>query len=269
MDSKSLLGKRIVVTRAAEQAQEMTNALESLGAEVFLLPMVGFGPPEDWRELDDALRKLSGFDAILFLSRNAVRYLFGRCRELGLKCELAESSECMVAAVGQGTAQAITSEGLRVDFVAKNQTGDALIRELGYLMSGRKVLLPRSDRGDERLSKALRGAGAQLTEVVAYRTAAPDTVDAALLSRVQDGEVDAIIFASPSAFRVFSDCIGADEAANLSTRVEFAAFGPTTASAMRNAGARVEIEASEPSVSGVANAVASYYQRQAGKVRPA
>ncbi|HYL67810.1 MAG TPA: uroporphyrinogen-III synthase, partial [Candidatus Limnocylindria bacterium] len=79
MDSKPLTGRRVVLTRAPKHAREMVRALEGLGAEVLLLPTVEFAPPEDWRELDDALQKLSGFDAILFLSRNAVRYVFGRC----------------------------------------------------------------------------------------------------------------------------------------------------------------------------------------------
>jgi uroporphyrinogen-III synthase len=269
MDNRPLEGKRIVLTRAPEQAQEMIHALEILGAEVFLLPMVEFAPPEDWRHVDDALHKLSGFDAILFLSGNAVRYLFNRCRQLAIRWEAEQSPMCMVAAVGQGTAQAIASEGLRVDFVARNQTGEALVRELGDRMSGKKVLLPRSDRGDEGLSNALRGVGARLTEVVAYRTTAPEGVDTGMLSRVRGGEVDAIIFASPSAFHVFSDCIGADEAACLSTRVKFAALGPTTASAIRSAGAHVEIEASESSVSGICNALASHYLQRPAKVKPA
>jgi uroporphyrinogen III methyltransferase/synthase len=269
MDSKPLAGKRLVITRAPEQAHEMTYALEALGAEVLVLPTVEFAPPEDWRELDNALRRLSGFDAILFLSRNAVRYIFKRRRELGITCEPLQSSKCMIAAVGPGTAQAITSEGLRVDYVAKNQTGDALVRELGDHLAGKQVLLPRSNRGDDRLSKALRAAGAYVTEVVAYRTTVPETIEPSLLARLRSGEVDALIFASPSAFHIFSDCVGADEVASLSGRVQFAAIGPTTAAAIRSAGAQVEIEATEPSASCLANCIAMYYQRQAAKLRPA
>ncbi|MGH9714675.1 MAG: uroporphyrinogen-III synthase [Candidatus Acidiferrales bacterium] len=269
MDSKPLAGKRIVITRAAEQAREMIGALETLGAEVLLMPTVEFAPPEDWQKLDAKLRKLDGFDAILFLSRNAVRYIFERCRELGIKCEALQSKKCMIAAVGQGTAQAIESEGFRVDYVAKNQSGESLVSELGGRVAGRKVLLPRSDRGDERLSKALRDAGANVTELVAYRTGAPEEVDPGMLSLVREAKVDAIVFASPSAFQTFADCMGGDELATLSARIRFAAIGPTTANAIRNAGARVEIQSVEPSAAGVANSLARYYQRQTASVRPA
>lgn len=268
MDSKTLAGKRIVITRAPDQAQDMTRALESLGAEVLLMPMVHFAPPEDWETLDAELRELDGFDAILFLSRNAVRYIFSRCRELGIKCEAMQSKKCMIAAVGQGTAQEIESQGYRVDFVAKNQSGESLVKELGGRVAGRKVFLPRSDRGDERLSKALRETGAQVTEVVAYRTAAPEQIDADVLGRVRRGQVDAIIFASPSAFQAFSDCLAGEDLAELSARVRFAAIGPTTANAIRSAGARLEIQSVEPSGAGVANSLERYYQRQSATARP-
>jgi len=268
MDRAPLAGKRIVITRAPEQAEELRRALESLGAEVLLLPTVTFAPPQDWREVDEALSKLSGFDAILFLSRNAVRYIFERSRELGVRCWL-DSPKRLVAAVGTGTAEAAASRGMQVDYIAKNQSGEALVSELSDRIAGRKVLLPRSDRGDARLADALRKAGAEVTEVIAYRTAAPEATDAAVLARVQRGEVDAIVFASPSAFHNFGDILPEVDQAQLSARVQFAAIGPTTARAMREAGVRVEIQAANPSANGLADAVAKYYQREGAQARRA
>jgi uroporphyrinogen-III synthase len=269
MDSKPLAGKRLVVTRAPKHAREMVRVLEGLGAEVLLLPTVEFAPPEEWRELDEALSKLPSFDAILFLSRNAVRYFFNRCRERGIHCDRSQSAKCMIAAVGPGTAQEITSEGWRVDFVPQVQTGEALVRELGDRVAGKKVLLPRSNRGDQGLQKALREVGAHLTEVVAYRTVLPPTIDPCLLARIRAREVDAIIFASPSAFQFFAECLGADEMANLSGQIQFAAIGPSTAAALRSAGVPVQMEAAEPSAEGLARAILTFYQSQAAKVRPA
>jgi uroporphyrinogen-III synthase len=268
MPSGPLAGKRIVITRAPEQAVELRQALESLGAEVLLMPTVAFAPPEDLRALDEALSNFSGFDAILFLSKNAVRYIFERCDELGIMSRL-DSPQRLVAAVGAGTAEAATSRGLQVDYIAKSQGGEALVRELGDRVAGRRVFLPRSDRGDARLSQALREAGAHVTEVIAYRTAAPEATDAGLLARVRRAEADAVVFASPSAFANFSDSVGDDDLAQLSTRMQFAAIGPTTSRAMRDAGVHVAIEASEPSAAGLAGAIAEYYQLHATQARRA
>ncbi|MBZ5503346.1 MAG: uroporphyrinogen-III synthase [Acidobacteriia bacterium] len=258
---KPLAGKRIVLTRAPEQAREWARALEQMGAEVILLPTVAFAPPEDWRLLDEQLRRLDVFDAILFLSKNAVRYVLERLNQLGIKFEMLQSPNRIIAAVGPGTAGALTAQGVRVDHVAEGRTGEALAGELRQSLKGRKVLLPRSDKGDDRVLHALREAGAEVTEVIAYRTTTPASLDPAIVGRIRRADVDAIVFASPSAYHNLSDALGPAEAAALSSRVHFVAIGPTTARAMRQAGARVEIEASEASAgaAGLAASIAKFY----------
>jgi uroporphyrinogen III methyltransferase/synthase len=136
------------------------------------------------------------------------------------------------------------------------------VKELGGSLSGRKVLLPRSDRGDRGLSDALREAGALVTEVVAYSTPAPEPLDPEIVERIRRADVDVITFTSPSAFCNLSDWIDTLTLAKLSSRVRFAAIGPTTAKSIRKAGSQVEIEAAEPSVRGLTDAIVKYYQRQ-------
>lgn len=259
----------MVVTRATEQAHELAHSLEALGAEVLLLPTVSFAAVEDSQALDAELRRLAEFDWILFTSRNAVRFFSQRMDQLGLRVAALQTPRPLVAAVGPATALAATSEGFRVDTVPKNHSGEALARELWGAIGDRKVLLPRSDRADDRLPNALRQAGAKVTEIVAYRTAAPDSLDPQTLKRIRDAEVDAIVFASPSAFRFLSKCIGAAELAELSSRVQFAAIGPTTARALREDGVRMEIEANESSAAGLADSMAKFYQRQNSTARRA
>jgi uroporphyrinogen-III synthase len=263
---KPLAGKRIVVTRAPEQAQELVVALEKLGAEVFLLPMISFAPPCEWRQLDEQLRKLDFFDAIIFLSKNAVRYIFHRCALLGIKCEMVQANH-FIAAVGPGTGQALAEKGVRANYVAKKGTGEPFARELRRALAGRNVLLPRSDRGDERLTNALREIGARVTEVIAYRTMEPAAIDSNILGRVRRGEVDAVVFASPSAVRNFAAVIGAAEISTISARVSFVAIGPTTATAIRDSGACVEIAAEESSPSGIVKALVEHFAQPTASAR--
>lgn len=260
--AKPLAGRRVVVTRAPEQAGELLAALEALGAEVLLLPTVEFAPPEDCTPLDRALAQLPNFDWILWTSQNAVRFFASRLRASGRpESAGANFAKVPAAAVGPATAEAAVGEGFRVDYVAKNRTGEALARELAGELPGRRVLLPRSDRADDRLPAALRAAGADVTEVVAYRTAAPNSLDPRVLEGVRGGEVDAIVFASPSAFHNLCRWIPAKELAALSPRVRFAVIGATTSKALREAGVPVEIEARDASAPALANAIASHYQR--------
>ena len=264
---KPLAGKRIVVTRALDQARELSVALENIGAEVVSFPTVAFAPPDDWQQLDQQLRRLDSFDAILFLSRNAVRFIFDRCAELGIQCERAGPPARLVAAVGPATAAALKHAGVRVDYIAKQNDGEALVRELRDALAGRRVLLPRSDRGDERVPDALREIGAGVTEVVAYRTVEPSNLDPAILDRIRRAEVDAVVFSSPSAFRSFRRLLGEAETRKLSARIPFFAIGPTTARAISDSGMQAPVHAPRASSAGLVQAIVDYYRQPSFSAR--
>ena len=257
--SRPLTGKIIVLTRAPDQSQDWSDALEALGAEIQRLPTVDFASPENSDDLDSALRRFTEFDWLLFTSQNAVRFLFRRGCEVKTRRPV-QPPRPLVAAVGAATAQAARNLDIRVDYVAQTQTGESLAAELRDRMSGATVLLPRGDRADDRLPALLRDAGANVIEVAAYRTVTPESFDPVILESVRQGEVDVILFASPSAFKNFRVAIAPTDALELSNRVQFAAIGPTTAAAIREAGVRVAIESNEPSAIGLANAIAKYYQ---------
>src|SRR5882672_6927877 len=153
---RPLNGKRIVVTRAIEQARDLKTRLENLGAVVLLLPAVSFSEPSETTDLDRAIRSLEMFDWILFTSANAVRFFAGRCRKLGVSPGEGGKPSC--AAVGPATASAAAAEGFTIDFVAQEFLGNALAREMGAALSCKRVLLPRSDRAGRDLPAALKAA---------------------------------------------------------------------------------------------------------------
>ena len=70
--------RRIVVTRASEQAGGLTEQLRALGAEPIVCPVIAFAPPDDVAALDHALRHLATYDWLLATSANTVRVLFER-----------------------------------------------------------------------------------------------------------------------------------------------------------------------------------------------
>jgi len=231
--------------------------------------MVSFAPPRDGQRLDEQLRQLASFDAILFLSKNAVVYIFDRCTQLGIQCEVLLAGDRFVGAVGPATARALEEKGVHVSYVARKGTGEAFAREVGPSLAGRRVLVPRSDRGDERIPNALRAMGARVTEVIAYRTVDPASVDPELLDRTRRAGVDAIVFASPSAVHSFARVIGESDLPALSARVPFVAIGPTTAAAIRGAGASVRIAAEQSSASGIAKALVEHFAHRSTPARGA
>jgi uroporphyrinogen III methyltransferase/synthase len=257
-DDRPLAGKRIVVTRAPEQAGELIERLSALGAEVIALPLLEFVPVEETSSLDDAIRMLVQFDWLIFTSQNAVTFFARRCNDFGIPLK-SISDRTKVAAVGPVTANAAGMAGFTVHFVSAEAHGAGLAAGLGMEMKGKRVLLPRSDRARPDLPAALRDAGAEVVEVIAYRTAAPEKTQTATLERVLRGEVDVITCASPSAFDRLAELIGIEELRRLATQVTLAAIGPVTADAIRHAGLLVAIEADQPTSAGFAAAIVKYY----------
>ncbi len=256
--SLPLAGKRIVVTRAPQQAAELARHLSALGAQVILLALVDFAPVEDFTALDECMRNLAQFHWLLFTSQNAVRFFTDRGVSQGMDLTRLSKTGPKVAAVGPATADAAGKAGWFVDRVASKSLASGLVEELTGALEGKRILLPRSDHARPDLPAALRSAGADVVEVVAYRTVAPVS-DAESLALILRGEVDVIIFASPSAFQHLEESAGTAALQRLSENVAFAAIGPVTAAALREAGIRVAIDARESTSTGLADAIVKYY----------
>jgi len=253
----ALEGKRIIVTRAREQARDLIERFGALGAEVLLLPAVSFSPAVNSEPLDRAVASLGDFDWVLFTSANAVRFLALRCRELG--CELGRDERPRYAAVGPATATAAAAEGIRVEFVAREYSGAGLAREMGAEIAGRRVLLPQSQRAGSELPAALAAKGAIVTEVVVYQTGGLGAHDAVVEELFRSGHVDVVTIFSPSALENLRAEFGAESLQRVASNAALAAVGPVTAAAIRAAGLPVAILAREATGASLVEAVCEYY----------
>jgi uroporphyrinogen-III synthase len=258
----ALQAKRVVITRAKEQAGELAAALEAAGALTILFPVIRLLPPEDYAPLDGALRRLREFDWILLTSRNAVKALAARTSAIGL--DLGEIvAEAQVGVVGRVTADAARGAGLRVTHVASRALGKALAEDLRRELRGKRVFLPRSDQADPDLVRAIEAEGAQVSEVIAYRTRTAEAPSAETIRQVN--EADAILFFSPSAVRAFRELVGESNVRELSRRAIGAAVGPATMEAMKTISFREVAMAEDASVEGVMNALTGVFLGCNGK----
>jgi uroporphyrinogen III methyltransferase/synthase len=71
-ETKPLFGKRIVVTRAREQASNFRKRLALLGAECIEFPTIEIIPPERWGPVDQAIERIEKYDWLIFTSVNGV-----------------------------------------------------------------------------------------------------------------------------------------------------------------------------------------------------
>ena len=257
-DSRPLFGTRVLVTRAREQATELADQLTSLGADPVIAPMIRILPPEDRDPLLRAASELNIFDWVVFTSANAVDALMQAVVETG--GDVRSLKGPLLCAVGSATADQLARYGIRVDLVPSEYRAEALASALaaqGSLQDVR-VLLPRADIGRETVSESLRQGGAQVTEVVAYRTVLEEsqTEDGPDVYRMLlDGELDVVTFTSASAVRNFAQIFGAEQAADLLSRTCVATIGPVTSEAAARLGIPVTVQASTYTVPALVEAI--------------
>ncbi len=256
--SSALAGKRVVITRVAAQSEAMARELSARGAIPVLLPLVSFADPEDFAPLDAAITETDRFDWMILTSAQVVRALVKRGEELK-RSIIGSASKLRIAAVGPVTAEAARQAGLLVQYVAETHTGVALAEELGNQLRGAKVLLPRSDRANPDLPAALKRHGAQVTEVITYRTLRPTGADQEKLKETAEAEADAVLFFSPSAVQFFAELLGREHLCALQDKLAITAVGPITAHALREAGVQRAVLAGDTTAAAVIEALEGHF----------
>ncbi len=67
---------RVVVTRPLQEARQWVNALADAGYDAVALPLIGVLPPDDRAAVVNVWSRLDSFDAVMFVSGNAVDHFF-------------------------------------------------------------------------------------------------------------------------------------------------------------------------------------------------
>jgi len=266
--TSSLAGKRIVITRAMTESEDLARELSKRGAIPLVFPLVSFAEPEDFGPLDKAIDELAQFDWVILTSVRAVRAVAGRASESGRLLRPAGST-WRAACVGPVTAEAARLAGFPMAHVAETHKGVALAEELGSRLTGAKILLPRSDKANPDLPAVLRRYGAEVREVIAYRTVKPTDVDRSMLGEIAFGEIHAILFFSPSAVKHLAVASGTNwrSLKRLQNGVAIAAVGPVTAKALREAGVERVVVSADTTTVAVVEALEKHFA--AAKAAPA
>jgi len=265
-DARPLFGKRILVTRPKEQANELVDRLEAMGAQAIEAPMIRIVPPEDYEPLDQACARAAEFDWIVFSSANAVDAFVDRLLEgpQDIRC-LNGVNLCVV---GPATAERLSRYGLKVDLTPPEYRADAVLRALADIttVKGMKILLPRADIGRDVLAEDLRKQGAEVTEVIAYRTIAAEAEregEPDIYRMLLERRIDVVTFTSASAVRHFVRVLGAEPAADLLRTTVVASIGPVTAEAASQSGIQTTVMPSSYTVPALVDAIADHFRLHA------
>jgi uroporphyrinogen III methyltransferase/synthase len=268
-DARPLFGKRILVTRPRDQAVELVRRLEAMGAQTIEAPMIRIVPPEDLGPLDEACARVSEFDWIVFASANAVDAFIERLLAGPQDLRAVRAKLC---AVGPATGERLAKYGLKVDLTPGEHSAEAMVEEMldRGRMSGVKILVPRADIGREVLPDELRKHGADVTEVVAYRTIVAEAEregEPDIYRMLLEKRIDVVTFTSASAVRNFVRVVGAEPAADLLRATVVASIGPVTAEAASQSNVQTTIMPAQYTVPALVDAIVDYFSEQKAGVR--
>jgi uroporphyrinogen III methyltransferase/synthase len=261
-DARPLFGKRILVTRPKDQSMDLVERIEAMGGDALEAPMIRIMPPEDYGPLDEAIAGAGAFDWIIFSSANAVDAFMNRF--LAGARDLRALGGVRVCGVGPVTAERLAAHGLKVDLTPPEYRAEAILRALSENgdLRGKKVLLPHADIGRELLADELRKQGAEVTEVIAYRTIAVEADregEPDIYRMLLERSIDVVTFTSASAVRNFVRVLGAEPAADLLASTVVACIGPVTAEAASRSNIKTTIQPATYTVPALVSAIAKYF----------
>ncbi|MBL0225177.1 MAG: uroporphyrinogen-III C-methyltransferase [Geobacteraceae bacterium] len=261
-DNRPLSGRRIIVTRAADQAGEFSAMLSGCGATVLECPTINLIEPASWEELDTAVGRLTEFNWLVLTSVNSVRFFFNRLDFLGLDARAL--GQCKVCAVGPKTAEAILARGIRPDLIPPDYKAESIVSEFAkQAVRGQRILFPRADRAREIIPRDLEQMGASVTSPVIYRNILPDRLCPETLLALEKRSVDCITFTSSSTALNMAEMLSTDLLANMLQGVAVASIGPVTSKTCRDLGLKVDIEPLEFTLAALLNSIQRYFSTAA------
>jgi uroporphyrinogen III methyltransferase/synthase len=245
-----LFGKRVVVTRARDQAEALAAKLRALGADAIELPTIEIVSAPDYKPLDQAIAELGSYDWLIFTSANGVRYFVER---LDQSRQDLRALRARICAIGEATRSAIETLHLKVDLMGEEFVAESLVEAFRSIdLTGKRVLLPRAAIARDVLPHELRARGACVDVVEAYRTILPESAGKQA-AEIFGGarKPDWITFTSSSTVQNFVRVAGKDALHG----VKVASIGPVTTATARKMGIEVAAEAKVYTTDGLVEAI--------------
>ena len=258
-ENRPLMGRRIVVTRAREQASDLVKRLSDLGAECIECPTIETVPTDDTKPLDTAIDNLSSYEWLIFTSVNGVNFFFNRL--FAKNKDVRALNHVHTAVIGPATAKRLFDFGLKSDIVPESYRAESVVKAFAQEdIVGKKILLPRAKEARPVLPIELTRMGAVVDEVTAYCTKAVKDDADVILKRLKERAIDMITFTSSSTVKNFRALLPSEGLDSLIQGVTIAAIGPITADTARNLGFDVHIVAESYTIAGLCEAIQQYYQ---------
>ena len=251
--SRSIVGPRVLVTRAAAQAESLVQRLRALNAQAVELPTIEIRPTRS-ESVDAAVGRLTDgtYDIVALTSVNGVGQLWDAMRRHGHDSRALNDTR--IAAIGSETAKALGARGIVADLVPDTFTSAALAEALtSQQLNGKRVLLARAAQSSGVLPDRLSAHGAWVDDVAFYDVVTP-TAEPEAMSEFLRG-VDVVTLTSPSTARGLVELAGG--LVDLDS-LHTVCIGPVTAAAAQQLGFSVVATAETHTIEGLIQTVGRY-----------
>ena len=260
VENRPLLGKKIVVTRARDQASDLVKGLSELGADCLEYPTIKVAPTDDWTLLDSALENLSAYSWLIFTSVNAVDSFFKRLFEKNK--DVRALGHLQTATIGPATERRLFDFGIKSDMVPQNYRAESIVSAFAAIdVKNKKVLLPRAKEARPILPVELEKMGAVVDDIPVYCTLAVSENADMLIQLLADKEVDLVTFTSSSTVKNFKALLPPEKFELLLKDVAIASIGPITSETAQNLGFKVHITAQDYTIPGLCRAIQQYFSK--------
>ncbi len=259
-ETKPLFGKKIVITRAREQASSFMEGLTGLGANCIEFPTIEIIPAEDPGPLDRSIDKINDYHWLLLTSVNGVKCFFNRLYEKGRDARALR--DVKVCTIGPKTADAVRGYGIIPDLVPSTYRAEAVVEEFRKFRAAKlKILHPRASKARDILPDELRKMGAALDIVDVYRTIMPENKIERVYKMLEEGDIDMITFTSSSTVNNFMKMFG-DKAERIKTwlkDVDIASIGPITSETVKKLGLNITVEPVDSTIDALTEVIIKHY----------
>lgn len=261
---KTLKGRRIVVTRAREQAGKLRELLEACGAEVVELPLIEIERIEEPKGLGEVFDEIAVYEWIVFTSPNGVRFFFEHFFQRFK--DIRSIGPMRVACVGRATASEVENLHLTVDCLPDQATAEDLAQALIATESlySTKVLLVTGSRSRKLLHERLERDGQAIVDVLElYHTRNRDLSAAPEAADFRRRGADAIVFTSSSTVEAFVDQAVSLQLDHGAERPACVSIGPVTSETLKKRKLPVDLEAPEADLTRLVEALEKNFSRDA------
>ena len=197
-----LAGWKVLVTRPRQHISKTADLLRKKGAEVLELPSICTVPVEDNSRLYEAFEKLDTYQWIIFTSPAGVEIFFDEMDRKEM--DVRSLGQAKIAVIGEGTKKKLKEHHLLADFVPSVYDGETLGAELAKELQGdEKILIPRAEAGNKKLTELLEQTGARADDIATYTTCYEKSRLIDEKKEFETGSVDCVVFTSASTVKGF------------------------------------------------------------------